>query len=57
MEYIDIAELVILLLIAKHLFIYERYKISVSFKYKSVYLLKWNYHDCQFYRTKTIIKL
>lgn len=52
---IDVIVLIVLFLIAKHLFIYERYKISISFKNKIIWLLKWDYKNSHYYREKRII--
>jgi len=56
MEYLTIANTIILLFIAKFIIFYERRKISfrINHVYIGIWLLKWNYKDCEYYRHKTI---
>lgn len=51
---LHIGELIILLLIAKHLLIYDRYRISISIRNRCIRVLKWHYHDQQYYTHKYI---
>jgi len=56
-ETLTIINLIFLFFIAKYMFVYERYKISIKlFKWGiTIWLLKFDYKDCQYYRHKIIL--